>query len=137
MTSADRLTLNYHPEGPDEGQLDASVRAGSFSGESGYWSPIHHLLDFERSLGTYPIEAPSILLVELASDLPPIIRIEVGPANSVGALYVRVLLTKDDRRHQVATEFRTSYHDIEQFRQSLRQMIMHGGVAILESTPDF
>ena len=127
-----QLTLSFEAdEWTDTNRLGVEVCTEDFSGRGRGWIDRASVVDFASNLSNYPFtpENPVILAMGFntlqGDDL--IGRIEIGPADRLGNLYVKVEIANyHDRWQRVRTEFRTNYPDLERFQFRLRRLLAEG-----------
>lgn len=121
----------------DFGRLSPVVETDRFSGRGGFWVQWQEIAAFGESLSTYPISAGKPLLVQWGyerlegDDL--IVRVEIGPKDSLGELMARVEVADDHEAwKRVRTSFRTSYPALEMFQRDIAKLMAgEAEVAIL------
>ena len=123
------ITLTYTPEDEWHGELAAKLRWGEFSGHGSAWFNVAEVRAFARSIGTYPIEASSALLIQGGSwnddhTLDQVhFEFKIKPHGRTGALSARVHLLATDIYTSFASEVRVelpiTYGDLANFQSSL------------------
>jgi len=121
----DSLTLNYEPDAEDcVGQLFVRVRTASFSGYGFIWAQPEDVQEFAAKLEAYPIDADDPPMLRWGFDdchgENLILDIKITPADGVGNLLVAVeLADMYEPQERVRTSFRTTYSDLQAFREAL------------------
>lgn len=130
------LSLGYQfssDPSDDFGWLDVKVVGEKFSGHGGFWVQWQDVKEFGEELSAYPIspETP----IKAAWGYEPwegdslVVSVEVAPADRRGNLTVQVWLRDyvdiGDGAPQncVRTTFRTSYPEIESFRDAIADLM--------------
>lgn len=123
------VSLTYTPEDEWHGELAAKLRGGEFTGRGSAWFNVSELLEFARSIGTYPIEASSALLLESGywndkGTLDQVhFRMKIKPVGKRGMLSASVHLSATensaDSSGEIRVEFPVTYGDLANFQSSL------------------
>ncbi|MCU1492334.1 MAG: hypothetical protein JWO62_98 [Acidimicrobiaceae bacterium] len=133
------LIVRYYPDDDGTGKLHVSAATQGFAGQSAAWFDTERLLDFARSLSTYPI--PEDMTLEIASGFganetaghPPQehVAISVAPVGSRGQLKLRVHLATPVwptegpavQHHDVCLEMLTTYERLRSFSSHLAMVL--------------
>jgi hypothetical protein len=126
------MTLEFvADEHTDTNKLTIEVQTHPFSGSGWSWTDRASLEAFAAQLRLYPIQSEQPALFTMGynqlegDDL--IGRIEIGPADPRGNLFVRVEVADPDVRwRRVRAEFRTHYPDLERFVARVAAMLDGG-----------
>jgi len=140
------VAITYKAEDEWHGELTAKLRGGEFTGRGSAWFNVSQVLEFARSIGTYPIEASSAPLLEGGfwkddGTLDQVhFRIQIKPIGHRGMLSASVQLLATDNytgfNSEIRVEFLVTYGDLASFQTSLLSHINGDAAeATLEQTP--
>jgi hypothetical protein len=121
----------------DFGRLSLAVETDRFSGRGGFWVQWQEVVEFEHSLSAYPISAEKPLLAQWGYEKLEgdelILRIEIGPKDSLGELIARVEIADyHEPWKRVRTLFPTGYPALEMFQRDIAKVMAgEAEVAIL------
>lgn len=134
MTDRSKFALWF--EGGDNfAQFSAMVSARGFSGETSYILYASQVRSFLEKLVVFPMTEPALLTVGEEFDDGPLLKLDVRPADRIGNLRVRVMLSADDdRNRRVSTDFLCVYSDLERFVAEVTNCLQSGGEATLHAT---
>jgi hypothetical protein len=117
--------------------LSVAVETDRFSGRGEFWVQWQDVVEFGESMSAYPIPYERPLLAQwgyeqLQSD-DLILRIEIGPKDSLGELIARVEVADyREPRKRVRTLFRTGYPALELFGHDIAKLMAgEADVAVL------
>lgn len=128
------FTYDYDPKFlvdvvPDDfGYLTMAVSTDHFSGRGGFWVQWQDVKEFGESLSAYPIDPANPLAAswgfEMGEGDDLILRVEIGPTDARGNLYVKVEIADQYERYmRIRALFQTNYPEVDAFRISIEQLM--------------
>lgn len=124
------FVLSFFVDGHGDVELQASIDTPDLKGRFYYWCPPGEFADLIEALSQYPLVKGQPIELSWYADC---ITFRLEASDSIGGLYASITLCECiDRWDTCRVRFRTTYGDIDRFRDQLAHAITNGsGDAVL------